>query len=92
MPSGSWLTGATGSTRAQVVPLPPPTLPPAMSPAPAGQGARATVLAAAAMVAADNTGKVLEDQAVDMDLTEFDGRNWEANAASLAHLSREAAP
>ena len=32
------------------------------------------------------------DQAVDMDLTEFDGRNWEANAASLAHLSREAAP
>ena len=32
------------------------------------------------------------DEAVDMDLTEFDGRNWEANAASLAHLSREAAP
>uniref|UniRef100_UPI002FDDF109 GFA family protein n=1 Tax=Phenylobacterium sp. TaxID=1871053 RepID=UPI002FDDF109 len=32
------------------------------------------------------------DEALDMDLTEFDGRNWEANAASLAHLSREAAP
>jgi hypothetical protein len=32
------------------------------------------------------------DEPVDMDLTEFDGRNWEANAASLAHLSREVAP
>ncbi|WP_296489892.1 GFA family protein [Phenylobacterium sp.] len=32
------------------------------------------------------------DEALHMDLTEFDGRNWEANAASLAHLSREAAP
>ncbi|MCA6288830.1 MAG: GFA family protein, partial [Phenylobacterium sp.] len=32
------------------------------------------------------------DEVVDMDLTAFDGRNWEANAAGLAHLSREAAP
>jgi len=29
------------------------------------------------------------DEAVDLDLSEFDGRNWEANAAGLAHLSRE---
>ena len=32
------------------------------------------------------------DEVVDMDLIAFDGQNWEANAASLAHLSREAAP
>lgn len=29
------------------------------------------------------------DEAVEMDLSEFDGKNWEANAAGLAHLSRE---
>lgn len=29
------------------------------------------------------------DETVEMDLSEFDGKNWEANAAGLAHLSRE---
>jgi hypothetical protein len=31
----------------------------------------------------------LED--LDLDLTEFDGRNWEAHAGDLAHLSRDPA-
>ena len=29
------------------------------------------------------------DEAIPLNLTEFDGANWEANAASLAHLSHE---
>ncbi len=31
-----------------------------------------------------------ESEALDIVMTPFDGRNWEAHAASLAHLSKEA--
>ena len=35
--------------------------------------------------------RCLDDpEAVNLDMSLFDGRNWEAHAASLAHLSREA--
>lgn len=30
-----------------------------------------------------------DDPTLDIDVVAFDGRNWEANAASLVHLSRE---
>jgi hypothetical protein len=35
--------------------------------------------------------RCLDDaEALDIDIEAFDGRNWEAHAASLAHLSRDA--
>ncbi len=37
--------------------------------------------------------RCLDDaESLDIRIEPFDGRNWEANAASLAHLSHEAAP
>ncbi|HYD44210.1 MAG TPA: GFA family protein [Phenylobacterium sp.] len=30
-----------------------------------------------------------DDATLDIEIVQFDGRNWEANAAALAHLSRE---